>query len=167
MSRSVFGRTEALSGRRYQRGLVGVTMSLSSLMRVSPLRRRRLLAVTYAMLIALTIWSLAELVFGLDIRTPALGGIPEPTPIGGFEVLVVSGSLSVAAWALLALLERLTIRARKLWAVIAIVALMLSLATPLSGTGITAANRLVLLLIHVSVGAVLIPTLYWSSRRPQ
>jgi hypothetical protein len=138
---------------------------MSRLVHLSTVRRRRLLAVTGAVLVALAIWTIAKLVFGMEIRTPALDGIPEPTPIGAFEVIVVSALLSLAGWALLVFLERLTIRARKLWAVIAIVALVLSLATPLLGTGITAANRVVLLLIHLSVGGVLIPTLYWSTHR--
>jgi hypothetical protein len=116
--------------------------------------------------IALAIWAIARLAFGLEIRTPALDGIPEPTPIGAFDVVVVSGVLAVAAWAFLAVLERLTTRGRKLWAVIAIAALVLSLLTPLSGTGIAADDRAVLLLIHLSVGGVLIPLLYWSSNRP-
>jgi hypothetical protein len=40
---------------------------------------------------------------------------------------------------------------------------VLSLGTPLSGTGITAANRAVLVLMHLAVGGVLIPALYRTS----
>ena len=76
-----------------------------------------------------------------------------------------SGLLSAAALASHAVLERLMKRGRQIWAIIAIVALALSLGTPLSGSGIPAANRAVLLLIHLAVGGVLIPTLYWSSHR--
>jgi hypothetical protein len=59
-----------------------------------------------------------------------------------------------AGWALLALLERLT--ARTIWTVTALLA---SLGGPLSRSGITAANRAVLVLPHLAVGAVLIPAL--------
>jgi len=139
-------------------------MSTSRLAHVGTLRRKRLSAVLSAVLVALAIWSIAELVFGMELRTPALAGIPEPTPIGAFQVLSVAGLLSIAGWALLALLERLTTRAPRIWAISATVALVLSLATPLSGAGITVANRVVLLLIHLSVGGVLIPALYRTSQ---
>ncbi len=46
------------------------------------------------------------------------------------------------------------------------IALALSLGTPLSGTGITAANRIALLLMHLTVGAVLISAFYRTSPRP-
>jgi hypothetical protein len=74
-------------------------------------------------------------------------------------VAVGSGAAALAAWALLALLERLTNRARTLWTVAAVVVLVASLAGPLSGSGITATNRTVLVLLHLTVGAVLILTL--------
>jgi hypothetical protein len=84
-------------------------------------------------------------------------------PIGAIDVLLATSLLSLGGWALLALLERLTPRGRRIWAAVAIVALTLSLATPLSGTGVGVANRVVLLLIHIGVGSVLIPTLYLSA----
>jgi hypothetical protein len=49
--------------------------------------------------------------------------------------------------------------------VIAVAALVLSLGTPLAGLGVTLANRLVLISMHLAVGSVLIPVLYWSSPR--
>jgi len=49
--------------------------------------------------------------------------------------------------------------------VIAVAALVLSLGTPLAGAGVTLANRLVLMLMHLAVGSVLIPALYRSSPR--
>jgi hypothetical protein len=47
--------------------------------------------------------------------------------------------------------------------VLALVALAASLAMPLSGTGVGAANRAVLVLMHVGVAAVLIPVLHRTS----
>jgi Family of unknown function (DUF6069) len=119
--------------------------------------------VVVAAVTALAIWAIAELELGIDLQTPALAGIPEPTPIGARDVNMVSGFLSLAGWVLLAVLERLTRSARQLWAAIGLVALVLSLATPLSGTGITAANRIVHMLIHIGVGSVLIIALYVTS----
>jgi hypothetical protein len=74
-------------------------------------------------------------------------------------VTVTSGVASLAAWGLLALLERLTAHPRTLWTAIAVLALLISLGGPLSGTGITSANRVALALMHLSVAAVLIPLL--------
>ena len=80
-------------------------------------------------------------------------------------MLLVSGLLSCAGWGFMAVLERLTARARRVWLVIAVAALVLSLGTPLAGVGVTLANRLVLMLMHLAVGSVLIPALYRSSPR--
>lgn len=75
------------------------------------------------------------------------------------------GSLLVvlAGWGLLALLERVAARARDLWAVIAVVVLIGSLGGPLSGTGVTTANRWALVGLHLVVGVVLVRLLYRTS----
>jgi hypothetical protein len=44
-----------------------------------------------------------------------------------------------------------------------VVVLLASLGAPLSGTGVTAANRAVLTLLHLTVAAVLIPVFYRTS----
>lgn len=129
--------------------------------REQTLRRARPRAVVIAMLVPLAIWSVAEMVFHIRLRTP--GGFGPPGDIGALNVIAASGFFSLAGWGLLALLERLTARARSVWMIIAVVTLLLSLATPLSGSGITPANRAVLLLMHLAVGAVLIPALYRTS----
>jgi hypothetical protein len=49
------------------------------------------------------------------------------------------------------------------WLIVAPLALVLSLATPLSGSGVTLANRTALLAMHLVVGAVLIPALARTS----
>jgi hypothetical protein len=81
-------------------------------------------------------------------------------------VAVGSGAAALAAWALLALLERLTARARTIWTIVAVVVLVASLGTPLLGSGVTAANRAVLELLHLAVGAVLIPALRRTAASP-
>jgi hypothetical protein len=124
----------------------------------------RLLAVAVAVLAALTIWIVAELVLGIDVRAPAFDGSGATLPIAAQDVLLISALLSFAGWGLLAILERLTARARRAWLVIASVVLALSLATPMAGTGVSVANRIVLLLIHLAIGGVLISGLYRTSR---
>ena len=140
-------------------------LSSSTLSRGRPVEHRgaRLIAVAAAVLTALAIWVVAERVLGIDVRAPAFDGSGASLPIRAQDVVLVSALLSVAGWGLLAILERLTARARRAWLVIASVALVLSLGTPLAGTGVGAANRLVLLLMHLAVGGVLIPLLYRTS----
>jgi hypothetical protein len=143
------------------------TLFWSAVPATNPLAIRRqlvrLAAVAAAMLSALTIWTIAELAFGIDVRAPSFDSSPDTLPIRAQDVLLISALLSFAGWAAMAILERLTTRARQVWLVIAVAALVLSLGTPLAGTGVTLANRVVLMLLHLTVGVVLIPALYRSS----
>ena len=125
----------------------------------------RLTAVVAAMALTLAIWVIAELALGIDLRAPAFDGAAQTLPVRVQDVLLVSALLSFAGWAFIAVLERLTARAPRLWLVIAVAALLLSLGTPLAGAGVTLANRLVLMLMHLAAGSVLIPALYRSSPR--
>src|SRR5438876_2364579 len=125
----------------------------------------RLMAVAAAMASALAIWVIADSAFGIDLRAPAFDGSAETLPIRVQDVLLVSAMLSFAGWGFIAVLERLTARARRVWLVTAVAALALSLGTPLAGAGVTLANRVVLMLMHLAVGSVLIPALYRSSPR--
>ena len=124
-------------------------------------RKARLIAVGAAVFMALAIWLVAEQAFGIHLRAPE--GFGASGDIDALNVALVTAVLSLAGWGLLALLERLTSHARTVWVAIAVPALLLSLLTPLSGTGVSAANRVVLVLMHVTVGAVLIPALYSTS----
>ncbi len=128
-------------------------------------RRFRLLAVAGAVMVALGLWAIVELGFGLDLRSPgeAFGGTGGTSDVGPLQVIVASGVGSLAGWALLALLERFSSRARAVWVVIALLALLASLGGPLGGTGVTAANRGVLVCMHLLVAAIVIPSFYLSS----
>jgi hypothetical protein len=125
---------------------------------------QRLLTVGGAVLAALIIWALAELLFNVDLHAPALDDTAEPTNISGWAVLVSSAVASLAALGALMLLERFTARARMVWVVGAVLLLLISLSAPLGGTGISTANRLWLLAMHLAVGAVLIIGLYRTAR---
>jgi hypothetical protein len=133
--------------------------------RASGRRIVRLTAVAAAMASALAIWVIAELALGIDLRAPAFDGSAETLPVRVQDVLLVSAMLSFAGWGFIAVLEWLTARAGRVFLVIAVAALVLSLGTPLAGLGVTLANRLVLISMHLAVGSVLIPVLYWSSPR--
>jgi len=116
-------------------------------------------------LAALGLWAVMHLAFGLDLRSPASFGEEYGTSsaVGPANVAIVSAIAALAAWLLLAILERLTPKARRIWLVIALVVLVASLGGPLSGRGITTANRMELIGFHLLVGAVLIPLMFWTS----
>ncbi len=127
-------------------------------------RRARLLAVAAVVAAALGLWAVYHLAFGIDLRSPAsFGEYGTTSAVGPGNVAFVSALAALAAWGLLAVLERLTSRARRVWLVIALLALALSLGGPLSGTGVTTANRMELLGFHLLAGAVLIPLMYRTS----
>jgi len=124
-------------------------------------RRARFLAVAAVVAAALGLWAVYHLAFGIDLRSPASFGEHGITSaVGPGNAAFVSALAALAAWGLLAVLERLTSRARRVWLAIALLALALSLGGPLSGTGLTAADRMELLGFHLLVGAVLIPLMY-------
>lgn len=120
----------------------------------SPLRARAA-AVVAAVAAALAVWVIAVPLLGVDLQvTPGPG---EPQAVGVANV-VVSGLLAgLAAWGSLAVLERLTTRARPIWTVVAVAVLALSLMGPQAGT--TTATTATLVAMHLAVGAALIPVL--------
>lgn len=126
-------------------------------------RRARLVAVVAAVGAALALWAVVELALDHDLRGPAFVGNTEALDVGPAQVLVGSLLAALAGWGLLAVLERFTARARDLWAVIAVVFMIGSLGGPLSGTGVTTADRWALVGLHLVVGVVLIPLLYRTS----
>ena len=130
-----------------------------------PLWRRhaaRPVAVTLGVLAALAVWTVSEQVFGVDVRQPAFGtGVPQELTAG--PIVVASVVAGLAAWLALALLERITRHARAAWVALATLTLAASLGAPLSGRGIDGGSRLVLTLLHLTVGTVLIVLLARTS----
>jgi hypothetical protein len=122
----------------------------------------RPVAVALAVLAALAVWGVSELIFGVDVRQPAFGpGVPQNLTAG--PVVVASVVAGLAAWLALAVLERLTRHARAAWVTLATLVLAASLGAPLSGRGIDEQSRLVLTLLHLTVGTLLIVLLARSS----
>ena len=138
-------------------------MEVQRLITPAERRRARLLGVAAAVLVAEAVWVLAELVLGIRLQAPAGTASPEPVDIGPLNVALASALLSLVGWAVLAGLERLTRRARRVWLVVALVGLTASLLTPLSGSGVSSANRMLLVLMHLAVAAVVISVLYRTS----
>jgi uncharacterized protein DUF6069 len=117
-------------------------------------RQLRLLAAAAAVLAAEALWMLAELGMGLDLRAPATASSPQPADIG---------AAALAAWGLLALLGRQTDRARTPGRSLRWWCCWARWAGRCWGSGVTAANQAVLVLLHLAVGAVLIPALRRSA----
>ena len=119
-------------------------------------------AVALGVLAALTVWGVSELGFGVNVRQPAFGpGVPQDLTAG--PVAIASVVAGLAAWLALAGLERLTRRARAAWVALATLVLAASLGAPLSGRGIDEQSRLVLALLHLTVGTLLIVLLARTS----
>jgi hypothetical protein len=114
----------------------------------------RALVVLAATVVALALWVIVDPVGGhpIDVR-PSSSATPQH--VGAGSVVAASLVAGLAAWALLAALERWLRRGRMIWTVIATVVLLLSLlAGPPAGIG--AATKITLAALHLIVGATLI-----------
>jgi hypothetical protein len=133
------------------------TSSSSSVSSRAGTRGARALTVVAAAAAALAVWALVSYVLGVDLAARPFGA-PAYSPVG--PVAVVAGAVvpGLTAWGLLALFERLGWRARRAWTIVATVVLLLSLATPIIG-GETLGAAIGLTVLHLTVGAVLIPGL--------
>ncbi|GBP99891.1 hypothetical protein SSP531S_12940 [Streptomyces spongiicola] len=119
--------------------------------------RVRALAVAGAVLADALIWLVAHSALGIDLRIPDGPGSTTTSELLLPAVIIGSAVVSLLGWGLLVLLERLTGRAPVLWTGAASLVLALSLFAPLFGAGLTTGNRITLVLLHLTVGAVLIP----------
>lgn len=124
----------------------------------SAVGRRRALTVAGATAAAVLLWIVAAAT-GVDFEVAAVG-----PPMTVSLPLVVAAALfaSLAGWGALALLERRTSRARQIWTALAVAVLLISLV-PLPTAEAPTATRVCLALMHISVGAVLIPGLRASA----
>jgi predicted permease len=83
--------------------------------------------------------------------------------IAAGQVIGVTVAAALLGWLLLAILERRTPRARALWTTIALAALAASLALPLAAAT-TASATAALIVMHLVVGATVIPALARTAR---
>jgi Family of unknown function (DUF6069) len=120
----------------------------------------RALGVGGAVVAAVAVWVVAVPLLGLHLIIRFGNGSPQTIGVD----FVIGASLigSLLGWGLLALLETRTTRARRIWTVLAIAVLLVSLSLPLSA-GVAASTKAALALMHVAIAAVLIPTLRGSS----
>jgi hypothetical protein len=113
--------------------------------------RSRLAVVGVTVVAALAGWAVLSPLAGIDLQARQ-GGTVE---VNGGGVFFASAAMAFAGWGLLALLERRTRAARKVWTVVAVIACITSLGSPLFG-GIGIGAKLGLASLHLVVGAVVI-----------
>jgi cytochrome bd-type quinol oxidase subunit 2 len=106
---------------------------------------------------AVAVWLIARYGTGTQLRTPGFAPAQRPASLGVTFVMIASAAASVAARAAVTLIERTASHPRRAWIAAGLLALVVSLSAPLAGHGITAAQRLTLVCMHLAVAAVLIP----------
>ncbi|MFI6326999.1 DUF6069 family protein [Micromonospora chersina] len=127
-----------------------------------PTRRRdRALGVLAAIAATLAVWTATVPVAGVDLAVRN-GGTDQSVTAAAVGVSTLLAGL--AGWALLALLERFTARARAVWTGAAGLVLLLSLLGPVGG-GVGTAATLTLVALHLAAAAVLVPLLRRTARR--
>ena len=124
------------------------------------LLRTRALGVVGAVIAAVAVWVIEVPLLGLHLDIRFGTGAAQTIGIG--FVLGATLFASLLGWALLAILERRTPRARTIWTVIAAVVLVASLSLPLYA-GIAGSTKVALAVMHLAAAAVLIPVLRASS----
>jgi len=115
-------------------------------------RSGRVITVAAATAGALLLWTVGGPWAGIDLAVRQGGTVEHVGPAAVALTALVAG---LAAWGLLALLERAVRRPVRAYRIIASIVLIVSLAGPLGG-GVGTSSRLVLLGMHVTVGAALI-----------
>lgn len=113
------------------------------------------LAVGAAVIAAVLVWFVAVVLLDLDVRV-AMG--EDEIAVGVGAVVATALAAGLLGWALLAVLLRTVRSAVTVWRTVAVIVLVLSLGGPLSSGG-DPAVVLVLVALHVAVGAVLVPLL--------
>jgi Family of unknown function (DUF6069) len=123
--------------------------------------RARTLCAAGGALAAALAWIVEVPLLGIHLTFRFGAGHVQTIAIG--QVIGVTLAASLLGWLLLALLERRTPHARLPWATIALAALAASLALPLAAATTTSAVT-GLIVMHLTVGAVVIPAMAHTAR---
>lgn len=123
--------------------------------------RARALCAAGGVLAAAIAWTLEVPLLGIHLDFRFGAGHIQTIAIG--QVTGVAAAASVLGWLLLTLIERRTPRARLLWTTVALAALAASLALPLA-VATTSSAAAGLIVMHLAVGAVVIPALARTAR---
>jgi hypothetical protein len=123
--------------------------------------RSRALCAAGGALAAALAWIVEVPVLGIHLTFRFGAGHIQTIAIG--QVIGVTVAASLLGWLLIALLERRTPHARPLWTTIALATLAASLALPLAFATTTSAAA-GLIVMHLTVGAVVIPAMARTAR---
>ena len=137
-----------------------ITTTASAVPHIKQGRARALCAAGGALTAALT-WIVEVPLLGVHLNVRFGAGHVQTISIG--QVIGVTVAASLFGWLVLALLERRTPQARLRWTIIALAALAASLALPLAFATTTSAVA-GLIVMHVAVGAAVIPALARTAR---
>lgn len=122
--------------------------------------RRRAAVLGLTVLTGLLTWAVLDLLLGIDLSAQTGLTVRAVGPAAVAFAALVAG---VAGWASLALLERVTIHARRVWTVLAGVVLAGSLLGTLGGVSAAAVGGLMAL--HLMVGLTVILGLRGRARK--
>ena len=123
--------------------------------------RARALGAAGGALAAALAWVVEVPLLGIHLNVRFGGGHIQTIAVG--QVIGVTVAASLLGWLLLAQLERRALRPRLIWTSIALVALAASLALPIAAATTTSAV-VGLIVMHLTVGAVVIPALARTAR---
>jgi hypothetical protein len=127
-------------------------------------RRTTWIGIAAAIFLAEVVWFAATHLGGLALQAPASQANSQPASIGPIVVGVASFVASLLAWSLAAGIQRFTRFSRGVWLGVGLSGLLVSLIMPLGGWGVSIADRLVLVAMHVAVAAVVVSTIYLTWR---
>lgn len=116
----------------------------------------RALAVAATVAAAALVWLVGEPLLGNDLVVEQPGQAPLDLSLASFVVITLGASL--AGWAVLALLEKITRYGRRIWTGLAVAVVLVSFL-PFLSAQMSTGSAVVLGLVHVVVGAVLVPLL--------
>jgi hypothetical protein len=116
----------------------------------------RALAVAATVAAAALVWLVGEPLLGNDLVVEQPGQAPLDLSLASFVVITLGASL--AGWAVLALLEKITRYGRRIWTGLAVAVVLVSFL-PFLSAQMTTGSAVVLALAHLVVGAVLVPLL--------
>jgi hypothetical protein len=123
--------------------------------------RARALAVAATVAAAVLVWLVGEPLLGNDLVVEQPGRPPLDLGLSAFVIITLGASL--AGWAVLALLEKITRYGRRIWTGLAVAVVVLSFL-PFLSSEMSTGSAVVLALVHLVVGAVLISLMLRTPR---